>query len=182
MKEMHGFDVIHILDTVHSKHFWIKMTRMIMERPEQPLPQRRRQRPRWQMRPIVDIRAIPMERYDAHATRLQDKSKAKRIIILGISRHTLFASILLTICQYAMVDEYSLLPIGFLAYTVGIFAAWEQLQLEWQQDSLFDDRIQQMDHNTHTTALFEYQVLKNRPNVRIVPVYENGITKLYAVG
>ena len=139
----------------------------------------------------IDFRSIELERHNETQFRFQEEQSLKNVQVLTIRRSAksrYLVAFLLILCQFAVVDTINFLPVGIILYAFGISLAVEQLVnptlFLWEEEdneNLLRQRYDAEMKRAIDNAMFEYQILKGRNNVRIVPIQQGDKTILYVV-
>jgi diphthamide synthase subunit DPH2 len=140
----------------------------------------------------IGLGRIQIERHHHHHYHYQrSASTSETVRVLTIRRRSQYlVAFLVVLCQFAVVDTSNFLPVGIILYAFGISVALEQLTTttttttsnkEEQQEREMIRRRELEFRKAYQEAMFEYQVLKGRTNVRIVPIQQHGKTILYAI-
>mmetsp|Transcript_31284 Transcript_31284/g.75668 ORF Transcript_31284/g.75668 Transcript_31284/m.75668 type:complete len:259 (-) Transcript_31284:1420-2196(-) len=132
----------------------------------------------------LEVRRVVMDRYDDETRSFEPRPTT--VLTIRKTNNRKIKSLMLfvaTICPFIMMDEWMLLPVGILLYSVALQCAWEN----WYDEMEFNTRLhlrQQLDvkewlieqrrrHRSLQQAVqrakFEIHVLQNRPNVPILP-------------
>ena len=140
-----------------------------------------------------------------------ERNHRETVSMLIIRNRSHLLAFLVVLGQFAMIDTINFLPTGILLYSVGIalmvevvgtknddddedgIAFWIQKEEQNRQELIFwkkqQQQLQQQLQKQQKEdlrkgmkdAMFEWHVLRNRPNVKIIPRRENGKTVLYAI-
>ena len=130
----------------------------------------------------VQVRRVVMDRYDEE-TRSFEPRPTTALTIRKTNRKVKSLMVFLTtVCPFIMMDEWMLLPVGILLYSVALQCAWEnwydEMELtrlqQFEQRSVKEWLIQQRKRHRSLQqaverAKFEVHILQNRPHVPIVP-------------
>mmetsp|Transcript_31285 Transcript_31285/g.75671 ORF Transcript_31285/g.75671 Transcript_31285/m.75671 type:complete len:255 (-) Transcript_31285:1420-2184(-) len=135
----------------------------------------------------LQVRRVVMDRYDDETRSFEPRPTTVLTVrtVQTNNRKTksLMLIFLATIGPFLMMDEWMLLPVGILLYSVALQCAWEN----WYDEMEFT-RLHQLQHQLDVKewlihqrqrhrslqqavqrAKFEIHVLQNRPNVPILP-------------
>lgn len=150
-------------------------------------------------KPTVSFRApfycqsIQLERYQEPRRRLVGSTVQETVPVLTLRNKTCLFGFLVTLCQFAMMDPYNVLPAGTIAYSILLGIAIELILtpddemflVSWpwedQQRAAWEHQRRKEWEEAYEAARFEYHVLRNRPKTRIVEIEEDGKTVLYAI-
>jgi hypothetical protein len=136
--------------------------------------------------PIIGLKQIQVERHEDHDF-FFEQNKPITVSMLTLKRRSHLVAFLIIVCQYAMFDTINFLPVGILLYAVGISLAAEQLSgVEWGQTKdheimMLRQREAEEIRKHMEAAMFEYHILRGKPNVQIVKKREHGKVFLYAI-
>lgn len=130
--------------------------------------------PWWQLRTfVVCIRQIEVDRQEnEHRFHRQ----RRKVPVVTLKRRTHLFAFLLAICQFAIMDQLNILPLGIITWCCSFAAALEMLvaaRARHQREEYILRQQQMFIQERYETALFEYEVLK-QSNKRIVIIEENG--------
>jgi hypothetical protein len=137
--------------------------------------------------PIVGLKQIQVERHDEDHDFFFEQNKPITVSMLTLKRRSHLVAFLIIVCQYAMFDTINFLPVGILLYAVGISLAAEQLSgVEWgptndHEIMMLRQREEKEIRKHIEAAMFEYHILRGKPNVQIVRKREHGKLFLYAI-
>jgi hypothetical protein len=134
---------------------------------------------------MISLKRIQMERYSEE----HFQQKKENVGVLRLHSKSHLVGFLIVVCQFAMFDTVYFIPAGIILYTVGITLAFEQLTtpggiiLPWEADEeATQRRCEEEEFRRHyERAMFEYHVLKGKPNMKIVSIKREGSLVLYAI-
>jgi hypothetical protein len=134
---------------------------------------------------MISLKRIQMERYSEE----HFQQKKENVGVLRLHSKSHLFGFFIVVCQFAMFDTIYFIPAGIILYTVGITLALEQLTtpggiiLPWEADEeATQRRYEDEEFRRHyERAMFEYHVLKGKPNMKIVPIRQEGRLVLYAI-
>jgi hypothetical protein len=130
----------------------------------------------------LQLRRVVMERYDEETRSFEPQPTTVLTIRKTNSKIKSLMIFLVTVCPFIMIDEWMLLPVGVLLYSVAFQLAWEnwtdEVEFSKQQEQGADRmkewlRLQRKRHRSLQEAVdrakFEIHILQNRPRVPVIP-------------
>ena len=104
----------------------------------------------------------------------EEERSPRKQTVASVRRHSQLFAFCVTLVNFVAVDTYTLLPTGTILYMVALSMAWENWELEEQENLRYLEKIRQYRKQMERIedevqkAQFEYHVLRNQPHVNIM--------------